>query len=193
MDRQVAELVDTFENHSLAWLRAADYFDISDSKMSRLVKQAYAIEKLLEDVEDYQTRHYVDQVFLALLDNPRLTKIDLSRYISLIYQKRSAAKRAGKYYRRRQKMWTTLRKVPMKDESIKNFICSRVGNFERCDTISSIKSAVLKTNLAMMKSDMEKLDAIRNLMADENFQEKKSLKMLLELVRDHDSDLLTRL
>ena len=193
MERQFAELVDTFENHSLAWLRAADYFDISESKISRLVKQAYAIEKLLEDVEDYQTRHYVDQVFLALIDNPRLIKVDLVRYISLIYQKRRAAKRARKYYRHRQKMWTTLSKFPTKEDSIRNFICSRVGNFEGCNSLQRLKCAILKTNISMMKSDTEKIEAIRNLMADDHFKEKDSLKILLEIVRDHDSDLLTRL
>ena len=189
---QVAELVDTFENQSLVWLRAADNFDLSDSKISRLVRQALAIEELLSDVKDYQSRPgYVDQVFLALLDNPRLANID--RYIPLIYKKRERA--ARRTYRKRQKLWMTVNKLPIvvKELSIKNVVRSLEGSFEGCNSIQGLKCAVLRTDLSALKSDREKLQVIRSMMDDKHFQEKKSLKTLLDIVRDHDPDLLTRL
>ena len=189
---QVAELVDTFENQSLVWLRAADNFDLSDSKISRLVRQALAIEELLSDVKDYQSRPgYVDQVFLALLDNPRLANID--RYIPLIYKKRERA--ARRTYHKRQKLWMTVNKLPIvvKELSIKNVVRSLEGSFEGCNSIQGLKCAVLRTDLSALKSDREKLQVIRSMMDDKHFQEKKSLKTLLDIVRDHDPDLLTRL
>ena len=63
MEEEVAELLDRFENLSLTWLRAADEKDVNVIKISRLVGQAYSIEKLLTDVEDYEGMCCHDQIF----------------------------------------------------------------------------------------------------------------------------------
>ena len=166
--------------------------DVGPVKLCRVVGQAISIGKALRDFKDYYGMNHRDQVFLALLDNPRLSKSFIVKNVHFIYEKEKVVKKAKRCVLQREQVLAQLRRLPPYSlKEIKPLLRSHVGNFESNDCPQDVKLAVFKANLSRQDSMQKKLEVIQAMMKDYHFVDKANLRRLLECVQEEDPDLLS--
>jgi hypothetical protein len=189
------EMIAKFEDKCLKPLRVAKCKDINMKKITEVVDWAKLVDKLSSRMDSTFMKQ-TDRLFLALIDNPRLTFETLLKYVPLLYETEKLLNKAKICIEQRDQIRKTLLldfSVTKSNQFLREFLRSDRGEYADITEKIDIKLIILQETLKTLKYQDQKVKIILEFMNSDDFQTKEELTKVLSVVKDEDPILLEKI
>ena len=174
-----------FEDRILAPLRVATSNEIPVEKMSQFVGWAKALDNLTEKMDPNFDIMQIERLFMALLDNPRLSRDDLMPFLPLFFEREKCLNNMKICIAVREDLRKALISELKCDKILREFLKSDRGDFPGIEYDSvQLYSVVLSDVLPSFEDKDEIAKFMVDILQKDEFRDASSQRTLLSTITD---------
>ena len=182
-----------FEELILAPLRVTKNISVND--IAKCLGWAISLERINQEIDPSGDK-LINRLFIALLDNPRLSEASIHKFIPLFKETDEEKIKMEFCLKSREELKDSLfdLSVVLKSKNIKELIRSNRGDFKECfnkkDVMIELFKDLLESNNVTFN---EKVNTLTKMLKKKELNDTSSQRQLLHLVKIHDPTILEKI